>query len=388
MDFATLCAQSPPVDPTGPTPPASPALFHASAFETPTVALARRALDGETGLYSYSRTANPTVSAFETAIASLEGAGAACAAASGMGALAGLFLGLVKPGQKVAAAPQLYGTTAHLLGWLRTFGIEVVSLADPGALDGARLVFAEVVSNPLLEVTDVAALSRRAHDVGALAAFDATFATPYHCRPLELGADLVMHSATKFLGGHSDLLAGVVAGSDDLIGPVREAIGVFGSPLAPGSAWLAMRGLRTLALRMERQSANAAVLAGHLATHADVSRVWYPGLPAHPTHDAACASLRRGFGAMVAFDLVAGASERQVEAFMGALRTVKFVASLGDVATTVSHPASTSHRRLSSDELAGLGISQATIRLSVGAEAAPDIVTDLERGLAAARDLL
>jgi cystathionine beta-lyase/cystathionine gamma-synthase len=366
-------------------------LHHAAAFETPTLDLAARALGREPGLYSYGRTANPTVEAFERHVAALEGAEAACAAASGMGALAGLFLGLVRPGEKVAAAPDLYGTTAHLLDTLRTFGIEVVTLPIRAAGDassipsGTRLVFAEVISNPLLAVTDVRAVSRAAHDAGALAAFDATFATPFHCRPLELGADLVMHSATKFLGGHADLLAGVVAGRSELVAPIRDAVSTFGSTLAPGAAWLALRGLRTLALRMERQAANAAAVAGHLSSHEGVNRVYYPGLAAHASHGAARSCLERGSGAMVSFDLFAGAETRHVEALLDGLDLIRFVASLGDVATTVSHPASTSHRRLTAAELAARGISMATLRLSVGAEAARDLIADLDRGLARAR---
>lgn len=380
--FATLCVQSPAVDSTEATPPVSPPLHHASAFETPTLETVARALDGEPGLYSYGRTANPTVAAFEVAVARLEGAEAACAAASGMGALAATLLGIVRPGELVVTASDLYGTTSRMLDHLGTLGYRVVPLVGGVLPEGARLVLAEVITNPLLGVTDVAELAGAAHSAGALLLVDSTFATPYHCQPLSLGADLVVHSATKYLGGHGDLLAGVVAGRTELVDQARAAMQRFGAPLAPTAAWLGLRGLRTLALRMERQSANAALVAEHLAGHRSVARVFYPGLRTHPSHAAALRTLERGFGAMVSFELASpGPGNGAAEAFVGRLDTIRFVASLGDVATTVSHPGTTSHRSLSTAARLAQGISDATLRLSVGAEAVDDIIDDLDRGL-------
>jgi len=214
---------------------------------------------------------------------------------------------------------------------------------------------------------------------------DSTFATPYHCQPLALGADLVIHSATKYLGGHGDLILGVVAGSAQLIAGVRKAVAVLGPSAAPLEAWLTLRGIRTLHLRMARHSANAAVVAGYLDSHPCVQRVHFPGLTGHPTYAIAKTILRDGFGGMVSFDLAAdgGDARPAFERFMAALRVIPFAASLADVSTTLSHPATTSHRGQSVQEQAAQGIGQSLVRLSCGLERAEDIVADLDVGLAA-----
>ena len=211
---------------------------------------------------------------------------------------------------------------------------------------------------------------------------DSTFATPYHCRPLAHGADVVIHSASKYLGGHADLIAGVACGRADLVARARAAIQTLGATPAPLEAWLALRGLRTLSVRLERQAANAAQVAAVLAQRPGVGAVWYPGLPGSPDADTAGRVLHNGHGAMVAFRLSGG--RPAIARFLGALRLVRFAASLGDVSTTVSHPATTSHRGLPDGDLAAAGVDDGVLRLSVGLERLEDIVADLTRGLAAA----
>jgi cystathionine beta-lyase/cystathionine gamma-synthase len=373
------------------TSPLVPPLYQASAYETPSLDIVARALDGEAGLYSYGRNANPTVAGWERAVAELEGAEAGVAAASGMGVVSGTLFGLLAPGQRLVSTLELYGSTKKLMdSYLASRGVAVQHLPAPVLLaDGlppeTDLLYTETVSNPLLAVADLPALASLARAGGALLVVDNTFATPYHCRPLTLGADLVLHSASKYLGGHADLIAGVACGRAELVAKVHDTIVTLGAPLAPLEAWLALRGLRTLAVRMARQSENAAAVAEHLAerlANGEVEALWYPGLAEHPTHPAAVASLAHGYGAMVAFRLAGG--RPAVARFLAALRLIRFAATLGDVSTTVSHPATTSHRGLAPAERQAAGIDDGVLRLSVGLEALDDILADLARGLAAA----
>lgn len=369
--------------------PIAPALVLSSVFETPTLELADRAISGEPGVYIYSRDANPTVVAFERAAASLDGAEAALAMASGMGAISTIFLGLLAAGDHAVVARELYGATLVLLSQqLSRYGVRAtaVDAGDLAALEAAcepntKLIFIETVSNPLMHVADVPAIAEVARRHGAVLAVDGTFTSPALSQPLSQGAGLVMHSATKYLGGHSDVTAGIVAGSGELIERLRPVRKLFGPTCSPLDAWLALRGMKTLALRMERHTANALGLAAFLEQHKKVQRVYHPGLADHPQHALAACILPDGVGGMLSFEIEGGYAA--VDRFTQALSMIRFAASLGDVTTTISHPALTSHRGLSEQERAAVGITDGLIRVSTGIESLDDIVADVDRGLAA-----
>ncbi len=371
------------------TRPVAPPLYATSVFETPTLEIADRAMTGDPGYYAYSRNANPTVVALEQAVAALDSGVGAVATASGMGAISTLFLALLATGDRVVAAHDLYGTTTTLLsGPLAGFGIatDFVDASDVRAVEaacrpGTRLLLVETVSNPLMRVVDIPALAAMAHACGALLAVDASFTTPALSQPLAQGADVVVHSATKYLGGHSDVTAGVVVADSDVTERVRRIRTTFGAVCSPLDAWLTLRGLKTLALRMERHSANAQCAAEFLGRHPKVRRVHYAGLKTDPHHDVARRVLPRGTGGMLSFEIDGGRDP--VDRFIAALKLIRFAPSLADVATTLSHPASTSHRGLNPGAREKLGITDGLIRLSVGIESPDDICADLERGLAA-----
>lgn len=372
------------------TRPLAPAIHQASVFETPTLDVVEQALTDAPGYFIYSRDANPTVAALEHAVAELEGGEGCVAAASGMGAISMLFLALLRPGDHVVAARELYGTTVTLLsGALAALGIQASfvdatdALAVRAALTGAtRMVFVESISNPLMRLADIPALAEVARAADALLVVDASFTSPALGRPLQQGADVSLHSATKYLSGHSDVTAGVVTASAEVVDRVREAARTFGPTCAPLDAWLTLRGLKTLALRMERHSQNGAALAGWLANQPAVRRVHFAGLPADPQRPLAARLYPRGLGGMLSFELEGG--RRAVERFLGGLKLVRFAASLADVSTTVSYPATTSHRGLTPEQRRALGIGEGLVRLSAGIEAIADITADLEQGLAAA----
>jgi cystathionine beta-lyase/cystathionine gamma-synthase len=335
--------------------------------------------DSERG-YLYSRLRNPSTDELAAAVAELEGAQAAHCYASGIAAVAGA-VALLAPGEaRVVAAAQLYGQSYSLL---RARGTTVFCdvrdhAAIEAALPGAALLYVETLANPHLALADVAALARLAHAAGARLVVDNTVATPLALRPLEHGADLVVHSATKFLNGHSDVLAGVAAGPAELVRELVRRSWEDGATLAPDAAWLVRRGLKTLHLRLERASQNALAVARFLEGHEAVERVSYPGLASHPDHELARRTLGC-FGALLAFELRGGraAGERVMDRVELCLRAT----SLGGVDTVISHPASTSHRQLSAGELAAAGISEGFLRLSVGCEDVRDIVADLEQAL-------
>jgi methionine-gamma-lyase len=324
----------------------------------------------ETPGHIYGRNSNENVGMLESAVADLEGAQAGVAAGSGMAAmLLGILALAPKPGP-VVVSQDSYGTTLALLRHdLAPFGYEarVVDLGDQRAVgdasQGSALMVAETISNPLCKLADLPALAAAAQREGIPLLVDNTFATPVLCRPLEQGATAVAHSATKFIGGHSDLLAGLVVGGAEAMARARARATRLGTTLGPFEAWLALRGLRTLPLRMARQAANATVLAAALERLPAVERVHYPGI-----------------GAMLAFDIHGG--HHAVQRFLDQLRMVLFAASLGGVETTVSPSALTSHRSLSAEERARLGISEGTVRVSVGIEDPDDIVGDFEQALA------
>lgn len=318
----------------------------------------------------YGRNTNANRSMLEQAVADLEGAQAGVAAASGMAALHAAILAMAPRPTTIVCTREAYGGTVALLRQdLEPAGYEAlfVDVMDLGAvrdaLDGAGLVVLETITNPLCRVPDISAIAALARERPVPVLVDNTFATPILCRPLELGADVVMHSVTKFIGGHSDLVAGVVAGRDELIKQTRARISRTGATLGAFDSWLALRGLRTLEVRMLRHSENAAALAETLKSLPGVSHVYYEGL-----------------GGMMAFDLAGG--RQAVQSMMSRFRMVTFAASLGGVETTISYPEITSHRGLSPADRAELGVGPGTVRVSVGIESAEDIVADFKQAIA------
>ena len=338
--------------------------------------------------YVYARYATPTTAAFEAAVASLEGAQAAQAYASGMAAVhAALLAAGAQAGKTLVTAFDLYGATFALLrSLLHSLGVQVrmVDAADLAAVEQALhaerppLLLVETISNPLLKVADLPRLAGLAQQYGAQLLVDNTFASPYLCNPLEHGAAYVIHSATKYLSGHGDVLAGVTATSAENKVKLYELNKLVGGVLGPFEAWLALRGLKTLPLRMAQQCRSAQRVAEWLQGHPSVSRVIYPGLPDHPQHALARRLFGgKGFGGVLSFE-IAGADQAQVFRFMEALELCQPATTLGDIYTLILHPASASHRSLSPAERAAVGISDGLVRLSVGIEDAEDILADLE----------
>jgi cystathionine beta-lyase/cystathionine gamma-synthase len=337
--------------------------------------------------YVYTRYENPTTAALEGTVANLEGAAEGLATASGMGAIATVLLSLAGAGDHVVAQRDLYGGTYSLLAHTAPrFGIEVsfVDAGDPDAVRAAlrpstRAVYAETVANPTLTVADLPALAEAAGQRGLPLVVDNTVASPYLCRPIEHGAAVVVHSATKYLGGHSDVVGGLALFAE----PERHdaawrAMIELGASPDPFAAWLVLRGVKTLALRMRAHGANARVLAELLDAHPKVARVHWPGLPGHPTARLA-AKLLDGDPGMLSFDLEGGrAAGRR---FIEATRVAKLAASLGSTETLVSHPASTTHRQFSPEALAAAGIGEGMVRVSVGLEDAADLAEDFTRAL-------
>jgi len=341
---------------------------------------------GERPGHYYGRNSNANRDLLERAVAELEGAEAGVATASGMAALHGAILALIPKPATIVATRELYGGTAAMLRQdFEPAGYEVhfVDLGDleaaRRAMQGAGLVIAETITNPLCGVPDLEALARIAAERGVPLMVDNTFATPLLCRPLELGAAVVMHSATKYLGGHSDLVAGVIAGDAKTMGAARARASRTGTTLGPFDAWLALRGLRTLDVRMRRHSENSLALASAMRSMSAVARVHHPLLESSHSYPVAHRQLALGAGGMMAFDLHGGrdAVQRMISRF----RLVTFAASLGGVETTISYPAITSHRSMSPQERAELGLGPGTVRVSVGIEDAGDIVADFEHAL-------
>ena len=342
---------------------------------------------GERPGYYYGRNSNSNREMLERAVAELEGAEAGVATASGMAALHGAILALAPKPTKIVATRELYGGTAALLRQdLEPAGYEVqfVDLTDPdavrGAVQGAGLVVAETITNPLCGVPDLEAIAALTRERGVPLLVDNTFATPLLLRPLELGASMVMHSATKYLGGHSDLVAGVIVGDAKTMGVARARSARTGTPLGRIDAWLALRGLRTLDVRMRRHSDNSLALARAMQSMPGVARVHHPLLEESPFFPVARRLLPHGSGGMMAFDLQGGRSE--VQQMINRLELVTFAASLGGVETTISYPELTSHRGLSPSERAELGVGPGTVRVSVGIEDPSDILADFAHALA------
>jgi cystathionine gamma-synthase/methionine-gamma-lyase len=341
--------------------------------------------------YVYPRYGSPTVAAFETAIADLEEGEAAYAFASGMAAMhAALLAAGVRAGTAVVAALDVYGATYTLLSRLfAELGAQVrlVDVADLAAVEAALAevkpvaLVAETISNPLLKVANVPALAELAHRYRAQFLLDNTFATPYLFTPLAHGADFVIHSATKYIGGHGDVMAGVVVTSAANRRKLYDLTLIVGGILGPFEAWLALRGLKTLPLRMQKQVGNAARIAAWLAEQPQIARVNHPSLPAHPQHQLACQLFgERGFGGVLSFE-ISGANKNVVFRFMEHLKLCLPATTLGDIYSLVLHPASSSHRSLSAEARAQIGIGDGLIRLSAGIEETEDIIADLAQAL-------
>ena len=372
--------------------PTTVPLYLAATFSADDAEALGDVLTGAIPGYAYSRIDNPTVAALARAVAELEGAPAGFAFATGMAAIHAAFVSTLSAGDRVVASTAVYGSTRALLtGVLARFGVAVdfVDVTDHGAVAAAlaasptRVLYAETISNPTIVVADHEALAALAHRAGALYVVDNTFASPYLCRPFEHGADLVIESATKFLSGHSDVLAGVVSGDPDRIAAIRAVNVDVGGSLAPLAAFLVLRGLATLEVRMDRHAASAAALAAWLERQDGVRRVWHPSLAGHPQRAVAARVLRNG-GGILALELDGGRDAGR--AFIDALAIPPRTASLGSVQTMVVHPASTTHRQLDEAALAQSGIAPGLLRISVGLEDVDDLRDDFERGLAAARE--
>ncbi|WP_295455422.1 methionine gamma-lyase [uncultured Thiodictyon sp.] len=366
----------------------NPPVYLNSTYAFPDIAEGQRRFRGESQGFVYSRVGNPTVAVLEARLASLEGGEAGLATASGMGAITSTLWTLLAAGDTIVADQTLYGCTfAYLEHGLTRLGITVrfVDLTRSEELSAAlddrtRVVFFETPANPNMRLIDIAAVSAIARRHGALTIVDNTYCTPYLQRPLELGADLVVHSATKYLGGHGDLLAGAVVGASELIQQIRF-FGIkemTGACICPFDAYLVLRGLKTLELRMERHCNSAQRLAELLAAHPAVAQVWYPGLDSFPQNALARRQMRRP-GGMIALELRGGyaAGVR----FMDALRLVTRAVSLGDCETLAQHPASMTHATYAPEERARHGISEGLVRLSVGLETCADLAADLRQAL-------
>jgi cystathionine gamma-synthase len=391
LRFATRAVRAAPPAPSV-SRPLTPPIYLASVYAFESLEQVDAVWEGRQPGYVYGRFGTPNHAMLEATLADLEGAEAALVTASGMGALSAMLLAALRAGDHLVAGRDLYGsTTALLREQAPRWGIQVsfADAAEAAAVEAActpatRAIFVEAISNPLLRLADLPGLAELARRRGLALLVDSTFASPALLRPLEHGATLVHHSATKYLSGHGDVTAGVLAGGAGLIGAARSEAVRIGLNLGPFDAWLTLRGVRTLSLRMERHSANALALARFLAGRAEVRRVHYPGLPAHPQHALARRLLPTGFGGMLAFELRGGAAA--VARFFGALPLVEFAPSFGDVTTTWTYPARTSHRPLSPDEQAKLGIDPGLVRLSVGIEDVEDLRDALAAALGAAGD--
>lgn len=373
--------------------PVSTPIHHSVGYLYDDMADLDAVFGGQQAGYVYTRYGSPTVTGFERVIAGVEGAEDAVAFASGMAAVhAALLSAGARAGTTIVSAADVYGATYALLERsLSTLGVktcfvditDVEQVRQTVGTERPAAVLCEIISNPLVKVADVPALVEIAHGVGAALIVDNTFATPYLYRPLAHGADYVVHSATKYIGGHGDVMAGVVACSAERALDLRERQKLLGANLGPQEAWLALRGMKTLPLRMRQHCANAMEVARWLVDQRAVARVNYPGLPEHPQHELAGRLFEgRGFGGMLSFDL-RGAGRQEVFRFMEALRLVLPATTLGDVYSLTLYPAHSSHRMLSPQARAAIGIGDGLVRLSVGIEAAEDIIADLAQALEA-----
>lgn len=400
MPGFTTRAVNPPGDGSGDSPtsssatasvPSSVPIYQASTFAFDDPEELGRAIAGpKDESYVYSRWNNPTRAAFERAVANLEDAEAAVSFSSGMAAVASTLIALTSSGRHVVASPDLYGGTFSLATkLLPRLGVVVTRARSHRVedlveefVDNTEICYVETISNPTMSVTDVPRLAKECEARGIKLIVDATFTSPYLSRPIAQGATVSLHSATKYIGGHHDLVAGVASGSKVVMATVRDVsldLGGSGSPL---DCWLAIRGLATLGLRMERHQSNALALAQFLSAHARVAEVWYPGLANHPDHEVATHTLD-GFGGMLAFELPSdGAGDIAAgRSFLQKLRVAHIAASLGGIRTLVVHPASVTHTQLTAEQRAASGISDGLIRVSVGIEDRVDLLEDFTQAL-------
>ncbi|MEE8199804.1 MAG: aminotransferase class I/II-fold pyridoxal phosphate-dependent enzyme [Candidatus Acidoferrales bacterium] len=366
--------------------PVATPIVQTSTFTFASVAEMKRWAEGRSKVDIYTRYGNPTLRVVEAKLAALERAEAALVAASGMAAISTTLLSLVGAGEEIIATRQLYGGTYRLMrDLLPRLGIQVHYVeADLGGVEArvnrrTRVLYVETPTNPTLRLVDLRQAARLARRLGLVSIVDNTFASPIWQRPAEFGFDLAVHSATKYLGGHSDLIAGAVAGRRRLVEKIRHTLIQLGGSLDPGAGYLLLRGMKTLQARMERQSASALAVAQFLEKHSRVARVYYPGLRSHPDHRLARRQMD-GFGAMLAFDPKGGlpAARRIADR----VRVFLLAASLGGVESLVVLPAYTSHYRMSRAELAAAGITPGTLRLSIGIEDLADLIADLKQALA------
>ncbi|MGE0097978.1 MAG: O-succinylhomoserine sulfhydrylase [Hydrogenophaga sp.] len=371
----------------------SEALYLTSGYVQPSADASARRFAGEEDGYTYGRTGNPTVTSFEQRLAAMEGTQAAMATASGMAAIMLMCFSMLRSGDHVVFSQSMFGSTIKLIGTeFARFGVEstIVPQSDIDAWraavrPGTKLLFAETPTNPLTEVCDIAALADLAHGVGALLCVDNCFATPALQRPVTLGADIVMHSGTKFLDGQGRVMAGALCAAEELVRekflPVQKNAGMV---LSPFNAWVVLKGLETLSLRMNAQSAATLTLAQWLEQHPAVARVHYPGLPSHPQHALAMRQMSGVGGAVLSFDLKADdPTQARARAFhvLDALQVLSLCTNLGDTKTLLTHPASTSHGKLAETQRQAAGIGQGLIRVAVGLEHLDDLKADLSRGL-------
>ncbi|MGZ8562991.1 MAG: trans-sulfuration enzyme family protein [Candidatus Limnocylindria bacterium] len=382
--FSTRAIRAASRVPDAPQPPLNVPIYATSTFEVADAGELGDLLEFARPGHSYTRYSNPTHQALEEALAELEGAEAALVTASGMAAIHAVALSILSSGDDMVLPRAVYGGTLGLARVvLARAGIthRSVDTTDADAVAAAltprtKLLWLETISNPTTAVADVAALAELAHARGVLVVVDNTFASPALSNPLSRGADLVVHSTTKYVGGHSDIIGGAIVGAADRVAAAREIMINAGGNASPWEAFLALRGLKTLALRMERHSSNALAVAGALEGAPGVAAVRYPGLRSHPQHELACSILRGGMaGGMLAVDLEGGRAHG--ERFLGRVKVAVHATSLGSVETLVSHPASSSHRQLADAELEAAGLGPGTIRVSIGLEDAEDLVADL-----------
>ena len=365
----------------------SEAIFLTSSFMFSSAAEAAARFKGEQPGPIYARFANPTVSMMEARLAALEGAERCVAFSSGMASILATVMGLMKAGEHVVASRSIFGSTVQLFSnILGRFGVETtyVSPTDPAEWRAAvkpntRLFFVESPSNPLTEVSDIRALADIAHEAGAWLAVDNCFCSPALQKPLELGADIVIHSATKYLDGQGRVLGGAVLGSKELMEGVFTFLRTAGPTLSAFNAWVILKGMETLSLRMEAHSRNALALAQWLEAQPQVARVWYPGLPSHPQHELAMRQQKTG-GGIVSFELKGG--KDAAWKLIDATKLLSITANLGDTKSTITHPASTTHSRMTAEQRASAGISDGLVRIAAGLESVADIQADLARGLA------
>ncbi len=371
----------------------SEALYLTSGFvQTDAETAARRFAGTEEG-FTYARTSNPTVSSFEQRLAAMEGTEAAIAASSGMGAILMMCMGLLRASDHVICSQSVFGSTLNLFAKeFSKFGVETsfVSQIDVAEWKAAlrpttKLLFAETPTNPLTDVCDIRALADLAHGAGALLAVDNCFCSPALSRPIEFGADLIIHSGTKYLDGQGRVMAGAICGPRNLVvdvfGPIVRTAGMV---LAPFNAWVVLKGLETLGIRMQAQSAHALAIAKWLEAQPFVTRVYYPGLPSHPQHELAMRQQSGLGGAVLSFDVCGDdPASARANAFhvIDSTRVVSIATNLGDTKTIITHPATTSHGRLTEAQRQAAGIGQGLVRLAVGLEHVEDIQADLLRGL-------